>query len=70
MPNRKRGITLLRSVIEMSTHATFTRFKWFVIIMLLTVVEIGPFPLMGLTLLYVIAFRPRWFKALVDQIYS
>ncbi|MBD9361002.1 hypothetical protein [Methylomonas fluvii] len=54
----------------MNTHATFTRFKWFVIILLLTIVEIGPFPLMGLTLLYIVAFRPRWFKALVDQIYS
>ncbi|WP_197491435.1 hypothetical protein [Methylomonas methanica] len=54
----------------MSTQASFTRLKWFVIILLLTIVEIGPIPLMGLTMLYIVAFRPRWFKELVDRIYS
>lgn len=54
----------------MSTQTSFTRFKWFVIILLLTIVEIGPIPLMGLTLLYILAFRPRWFKDLIDRIYS
>ncbi|TCV87507.1 MULTISPECIES: hypothetical protein [Methylomonas] len=54
----------------MSKQAAYTRFKWFVIILLLTIVEIGPVPLMGLTLLYIVAFRPRWFKELIDSIYS
>ncbi|MDT4292238.1 hypothetical protein RO575_21955 [Methylomonas sp. MO1] len=54
----------------MSKQASFARLKWFVFILLLTIVEIGPVPLMGLTLLYIVAFRPRWFKDLVDRIYS
>jgi hypothetical protein len=54
----------------MSEQASFARLKWFVIILLLTIVEIGPVPLMGMTLLYILAFRPRWFKDLIGRIYS
>jgi hypothetical protein len=54
----------------MSKQSTLARLKWFAIILFLNIVEIGPIPLMGLTLLYIVAFRPRWFKELVDRIYS
>jgi hypothetical protein len=54
----------------MSKQASFARLKWFVIILLLTIVEIGPVPLMGLTLLYILAKRQTWFKELIDRIYS
>lgn len=51
-------------------QATYARFKWFCIVLTLTIIEIGPVPLMGLVLLYVLAFRPLWFKDLIDRIYS
>ncbi len=54
----------------MSTQATITRLKWFFIILLVTIIEIGPVPLIGLTMLYIVSFRPRWFKDLIDRIYS
>ena len=54
----------------MSKQASLARLKWFIIILLLTILEIGPVPLLGLSLLYILAFRPRWFKDLIDRIYS
>lgn len=54
----------------MTKQAPPARLKWFCIILVLTIVEIGPIPLLGLTLLYILAFRPRWFKDLIDRIYS
>lgn len=54
----------------MSNDSFFLRVKWFLIILLMTIIEIGPVPLLGLTFLYILAFRPHWFKDLIDRLYS
>lgn len=54
----------------MSAHAVWLRFKLLIVVAILTVLEIGPIPLFGLLLIWVIAFRPRWFKALLDRVYD
>ncbi|WP_175463766.1 MULTISPECIES: hypothetical protein [Methylomonas] len=54
----------------MSTHSYWLRIKLLFAVAVLTVLEIGPIPLFGLLLIWVIVFRPRWFKALLDRIYE
>jgi hypothetical protein len=36
----------------------------------LIVLDVMPVPILEVLLLYVVLFRPRWFKKLADQIYS
>ncbi len=46
------------------------RFFTFLVLLLLTILEIGPIPISGLLLLYVVIFRPRWFYTLILKIYE
>ncbi|BBL57633.1 hypothetical protein [Methylomonas koyamae] len=41
-----------------------------VVLLVLIVLHIIPLPILELTILYVMLFRPAWFKDLVDQLYS
>lgn len=54
----------------MSARAAWLRFKLLIVVAILTVLEIGPIPLFGLLLIWIIAFRPRWFKTLLDRVYE
>ena len=38
-------------------------------LLLITILEIGPVPISGLGLMFVVLFRPRWFYNLVQTIY-
>ena len=40
------------------------------VFIILTLVGIGPFPVTSVIGLYVVIFRPQWFKNLVNTIYS
>ncbi len=46
------------------------RFYCFVILLVVTIVEIGPFPFTGLLLMWVVLFRPAWFYDLILKIYG
>ncbi|MGR8933976.1 MAG: hypothetical protein ACU837_06240 [Gammaproteobacteria bacterium] len=48
----------------------FIRAKCFVVLLLLMLIDIGPIPVTAVIALLVLMFRPRWFKELVDRIYS
>ncbi|GAB6142267.1 hypothetical protein JCM14076_29960 [Methylosoma difficile] len=38
-------------------------------LMVITILEIGPFPITGFILIYVVLFRPYWFYDLIQKIY-
>ncbi len=40
------------------------------VLIILAVIGIGPVPTTSFVCIYVVIFRPRWFKSLVDQIYQ
>jgi hypothetical protein len=42
----------------------------FLMLFVITIVEIGPFPFMGLLLMWIVLFRPVWFYELVLKIYD
>lgn len=46
-----------------------TRIKCLIALIALSILEIGPVPIMGAIGVYVVIFRPQWFKNLVDDIY-
>jgi hypothetical protein len=48
----------------------FTRVTTFLALLLLMVVDILPLPIIGILGILALLFRPRWFKELVDKIYS
>jgi hypothetical protein len=39
------------------------------VLLLITILEIGPIPISGLLLIWVVLFRPAWFYNLVLKIY-
>ena len=46
------------------------RFKWLLIALALVLIDIGPIPITASLLVYVLLFRPAWFKAFADRLYS
>ena len=42
----------------------------FIVLAIVTLIEIGPVPITGIMLMWVILFRPRWFYNLVIKIYA
>lgn len=46
------------------------RFFYFLVLVLVTILEIGPFPITGLLLMWVLLFRPAWFYDLVQKVYG
>jgi len=41
-----------------------------IILIVITILEIGPVPISGLLLIWVVLFRPLWFYELVTRIYE
>lgn len=39
-------------------------------LIIVTLLEVGPVPISGLLLIYVVLFRPQWFYNLVQDIYK
>ena len=48
----------------------FTRLMCLVALLFLVLIEILPIPFTALTSIYILLFRPYWFKKLVDRVYS
>ncbi|AEG01205.1 hypothetical protein Metme_2824 [Methylomonas methanica MC09] len=53
----------------MPRSSLFWRIKWLLILFVLLLIDIGPFPLTALICLYIVLFRPRWFKQFVSRLY-
>lgn len=46
------------------------RFKWFLILATIGCMEILPIPVTDSILIFVLVYRPLWFKRMVDKLYS
>jgi hypothetical protein len=46
------------------------RLLCFIVLAIITLIEIGPIPITPLLLLWVVVFRPMWFYHLVIKIYA
>jgi len=42
----------------------------FIVLSIITIIEIGPVPITGLMLIWVVLFRPAWFYEVVQKIYG
>lgn len=47
-----------------------TRIITALILIVFAIIGIGPIPTSSLIALYVVIFRPKWFKRLIDNIYA
>jgi hypothetical protein len=54
----------------MNHAAFFPRLKCFFALLLLMIADIAPIPILGLICMFILLFRPPWFKELVDNIYG
>ncbi|MBL1264148.1 hypothetical protein JJL52_10715 [Methylomicrobium sp. RS1] len=54
----------------MSHNAVFVRIKWIIVLLVTMVLDFLPVPVIGLILLYILLFRPLWFKNAVLEIYA
>lgn len=54
----------------MNSDSLKARFLTGMVLCLLMVLGVGPVPLTSTLGLFVVIFRPRWFKRLVESIYS
>jgi hypothetical protein len=46
------------------------RLKWFLILLSIGCMEILPIPVTDSILMFVLFFRPQWFKGVVDRLYA
>jgi hypothetical protein len=46
------------------------RFICLLVLLIMTLLEVGPIPISGLLLIWVVLFRPLWFYELVLKIYD
>ena len=49
---------------------TLIRIQCAIVLIVFMIISVGPIPITSTICLYVVIFRPRWFKALVDRVYS
>ncbi len=55
----------------MKTTSFFPKLVFcFLILLVLIVLHVIPLPILEMLILYVMVFRPPWFKNLVDQLYE
>ena len=54
----------------MKTVALGARIKCAFVLIILTMLGLGPFPITSVIGLFIVIFRPQWFKNLVDSIYA
>ena len=54
----------------MNTVSLSARIKCAFVLIILTIAGLGPFPVTSAVGLFIVIFRPRWFKNLVDSIYA
>ena len=46
------------------------RIKCFFVLLVLMIFDISPIPILETIFMYILFFRPSWFKELIDKIYS
>jgi hypothetical protein len=46
------------------------RWVCLLVLIMVTLLEVGPLPITGLILIWVVLFRPQWFYDLVQDIYN
>ena len=54
----------------MNSVALGARVKTILVLTLFSLVGIGPIPVTSTLGLFIVLFRPRWFKELVERIYA
>lgn len=54
----------------MKSISIFARLKCGLVLIILMLVSVVPIPITSTIGLFIVIFRPRWFKKLVDNIYA
>jgi hypothetical protein len=54
----------------MSHNAFLTRIKWIFVLLLTMILDTLPVPVLGFIILYILLFRPIWFRDAVLEIYE
>jgi hypothetical protein len=60
----------MSGVITMNAISGWLRIKCAIVFIILMIFSISPIPITSVIGLFVVIFRPRWFKKLVNNIYA
>jgi len=58
------------SGIDMRKPSIFWRIKWFLVLLTMMIIDIGPVPFSASVLMYIFLFRPLWFKRFIEHLYG
>ncbi len=61
---------MVRRVFRRRTPPILWRVKWLLVLATIGCLEILPVPVTDSILIYILLFRPSWFKGVVDKLYS
>ncbi len=61
---------MVRKIFRPRTPPIFWRVKWLLVLLTIGCLEIMPIPVTDSILIYILLFRPNWFKGVVDKLYS
>lgn len=54
----------------MKAASTFARIKTALVLIILMIISVVPIPITSSIGLFIVIFRPLWFKKLVDNVYA
>ncbi len=46
------------------------RLKWFLVLIFMMIIDLGPIPFSATLLMFVFIFRPIWFRTVIDKLYT
>ena len=54
----------------MNANNLLIRLQCLIVLFCIAILDIGPIPFAALGAIFIVLFRPRWLKRLIDEIYS
>lgn len=64
------GGQMVRTIFKRRNPPILWRAKWLLLLVTIGCLEILPVPVTDSILIYILLFRPSWFKGVVDKLYS
>jgi hypothetical protein len=63
-------MTWLKARGKMQKPPLAWRLKWFLVLIFMMIIDLGPIPFSATLLMFVFIFRPIWFRTVIDKLYT
>ena len=62
-------MTWLKAKTKLQQPSLLWRLKWFLALIFMMTIDLGPIPFTASLLMYIFIIRPLWFKTIIDRLY-